>query len=292
MGLWKSIEKGVKKVTKPIENTAKKLTGLSGHDLGMIALSPFTAGASLLGTSSAKNMLKKPDETIKNAMEGLANGGPLGALVGAVGGAGGFGNIIPNTKTENDIAEGEGTASSAIKEQYEYNLKLQQQNQEWQTQMSNTSHQREVADLEAAGLNPILSAGGNGASTGTPGGGSVGMPDKVAEKTAEMQNKIAKMSLWNELANSAVERAKGQAQIENETNKTNAEVNKLMKEAGYTQNQIEYYNKHGVFPGASISGGALGVNASIPVGYKIEGSESAKNTQNKWEKYKKNPLRI
>lgn len=267
----------LKKAIKKVESSAKKITGLSGHDLTMIGLSPFTAGASLMGTSSAKNMLKNPSGTIAGGLNGFASGGPIGALLGAMSGGGAFGS------------ESEGTsASSAVQEQYEHTLALQKQNQEWQTQMSNTAHQREVKDLEAAGLNPVLSAGGNGATTGTPGGGTVGMPDKVAEKTAKMQNKIAEMTLINELANSAVQRAKGNAEIKNETDKTQAEVNKLMKEAGYTDKQIEYYNKYGVFPGATLKGSlngkvgplAAGASGEIPVGLKIQNTTSAKKEKN------------
>lgn len=106
-----------------------------------------------------------------------------------------------------------------------FNVSQAQKQMDFQKMMSDTSHQREVKDLLAAGLNPILSANG-GASTSSGSSASadtsattlkaqmamqqmqIGAQMKMQEQNIESAQKIAK---WN----NSLQRELGFAQLRN-----------------------------------------------------------------------------
>lgn len=124
------------------------------------------------------------------------------------------------------------------------NAKQAQLNRDFQERMSSTAHQREVKDLRAAGLNPILSAS-KGASS--PGGAQ-----------ATMQNAL------EPLANSAKESAMQAAQI----GLLKAQTRKTNNDADVTEPKATVYKEIADL----ITGGISGVKDAI-------GSYSAKRLE-------------
>ena len=70
---------------------------------------------------------------------------------------------------------------------------------DWQKMMSDTAHQREVVDLQRAGLNPVLSAsGGNGASIGS-GASAAGVTSAGAKADGDQSGTSAMMAYFAKL---------------------------------------------------------------------------------------------
>lgn len=100
-----------------------------------------------------------------------------------------------------------------------FNAAEAQKNRDWQEMMSNTAHQREVADLVKSGLNPVLSAN-NGASVGSGAQASTtsyqGQQDNLSPSKVALMQTILQTAMNNQNAKEIA-----QAQMENAIQQTN-----------------------------------------------------------------------
>lgn len=139
-------------------------------------------------------------------------GGPLGASLGSVGNQllGSAGNIASSalgyygqqsTNQANiDIAQQSSAASA----------EQAQKQMDFQERMSNTSYQRGVKDMEAAGLNPMLAYSQGGATTPSGAQGQVFNPTIGNKWAAAMQNASQAAVIQNTQADTEVKHAQAE----------------------------------------------------------------------------------
>lgn len=149
-------------------------TGMAGYGTDDITVQHMKNEGVLNSDGSVNNDYVIPESDIRNQdiskldlpeLLGLGDDSPVNLGGGGTGGG---------RKKKDALQDAMDLVDATAKYNNEWSAQQAEIQRDWQKMMSDTAHQREVADLKAAGLNPVLSSGGTGASTPS---GAMGQTD-------------------------------------------------------------------------------------------------------------------
>lgn len=144
--------------------------------------------------------------------------------------------------------------SKSEKQQNQFNAQQAQLNRDWQTQMSNTSYQRSVVDMEKAGLNPQMMYGGVSSGASTPSGSSASSGGFSNRGLQAMQTSLALQKSLADIRLTKAEARVREAEAERAPEQFDAYINNLIAstenanaKTALTMSQTLYQNAQNEF---------------------------------------------